>query len=64
MSRKNWRSDARKAYLTGLTLLAGIVGLNIGAVIYIIKYSFYLLNSFNGLRIWLGLSREDPVLDM
>ena len=34
------------------------------AVIYIIKYSFYLLNSFNGLRIWLGLSREDPVLDM
>jgi nicotinamide mononucleotide transporter len=34
------------------------------AVIYIIKYSFYLLNSFNGLRIWLGLSKEDPVLDM
>lgn len=28
------------------------------AVIYIIKYSFYLLNSFNGLRIWLNLSRE------
>ena len=33
MSRKNWRSDAHKAYLTGLTLLTGIVGLNIGAVI-------------------------------
>jgi len=27
------------------------------AAIYIIKYSFYLLNSFNGLRIWLALSR-------
>lgn len=26
------------------------------AIIYIIKYSFYLLNSFNGLRIWLKLS--------
>lgn len=28
------------------------------AVIYIIKYSFYLLNSLNGLRIWLRLSRN------
>lgn len=28
------------------------------AVIYIIKYSFYLINSFNGLRIWLNLSRD------
>ncbi len=28
------------------------------SLIYIIKYSFYLLNSFNGLRIWMGLSRE------
>lgn len=28
------------------------------AIIYIIKYSFYLLNSFNGLRIWLRLSRD------
>ena len=27
------------------------------AVIYIIKYSFYLLNSLNGLRIWLKLSK-------
>ncbi len=27
------------------------------APIYIAKYSFYLLNSFNGLRIWLNLSR-------
>lgn len=25
-------------------------------LVYIIKYSFYLLNSFNGLRIWLKLS--------
>ncbi len=29
------------------------------ALIYIIKYSFYLVNSMNGLRIWLGLSRPD-----
>ena len=27
------------------------------ALIYLIKYSFYLLNSLNGLRIWLALSR-------
>lgn len=27
------------------------------ALIYLIKYSFYLLNSLNGLRIWLKLSR-------
>ena len=27
------------------------------ALIYIIKYSFYLLNSLNGLRNWLRLSR-------
>ena len=29
------------------------------APVYIVKYSFYLLNSFNGLRIWLNLSRPD-----
>lgn len=29
------------------------------AIIYIIKYSFYLLNSFNGLRIWINLSRHE-----
>jgi len=28
------------------------------ATIYIVKYSFYLLNSFNGLRIWYNLSRD------
>ena len=28
------------------------------ALVYIIKYSFYLLNSLNGLRIWLRLSRN------
>ena len=28
------------------------------AIIYIIKYSFYLINAFNGLRIWLGLSKN------
>ena len=32
------------------------------ALIYVIKYAFYLLNSFNGLRIWLELSRR-PGLD-
>ena len=29
------------------------------AHIYIVKYSFYLLNSLNGLRIWYNLSRRD-----
>ena len=27
------------------------------APVYIVKYSFYLINSLNGLRIWLALSR-------
>jgi len=31
------------------------------ALIYIIKYSFYLINSINGLRIWLALSRKNPL---
>ena len=31
------------------------------ALIYLIKYSFYLLNSLNGLRIWIGLSRPEAV---
>ena len=30
------------------------------ATIYVVKYSFYLINSFNGLRIWYNLSRPDP----
>jgi nicotinamide mononucleotide transporter len=29
------------------------------ASIYIVKYSFYLLNSLNGLRIWYNLSRQE-----
>ena len=29
------------------------------ALIYVVKYSFYLLNSLNGLRIWMALSRPD-----
>ena len=29
------------------------------ATIYVVKYSFYLLNSLNGLRIWLNLSRQE-----
>ena len=29
------------------------------ASIYIVKYSFYLLNAINGLRIWIGLSRSE-----
>ncbi len=32
-------------------------GDNSFALIYMIKYAFYLLNSINGLRIWLNLSR-------
>ncbi len=30
-------------------------------VVMVIKYSFYLLNSINGLRIWLALSKEDAL---
>lgn len=29
------------------------------ALIYVVKYGFYLLNSLNGLRIWIGLSRPE-----
>lgn len=29
------------------------------APVYIVKYSFYLINSLNGLRIWYNLSREE-----
>ena len=29
------------------------------ALIYLVKYSFYLINSLNGLRIWLALSRPN-----
>ena len=29
------------------------------ALVYLIKYSFYFLNSLNGLRIWIGLSRPE-----
>ena len=29
------------------------------ALLYLVKYSFYLLNSLNGLRIWLKLSRPE-----
>ena len=29
------------------------------AIIYLIKYSFYLLNSLNGLRIWIKLSKQE-----
>ena len=29
------------------------------ALIYVVKYSFYLLNSLNGLRIWMALSQPD-----
>ena len=34
------------------------------ALIYVVKYSFYLLNSLNGLRIWIGLSRNPDDLQM
>ena len=29
------------------------------AAIYVVKYSFYFINSLNGLRIWLRLSRPE-----
>ena len=32
------------------------------ALVYVIKYSFYLLNSLNGLRIWWKLSRNEASL--
>ena len=28
------------------------------ASLYIVKYSFYLVNALNGLRIWMNLSRK------
>lgn len=34
------------------------------AVIYVIKYCFYLVNSINGLRIWIRLSRPEPGLQI
>lgn len=47
------------------TILMWVFSLKSGggeyALIYIIKYSFYLVNSFNGLRIWIGLSKPDKV---
>ena len=32
-------------------------------IVMVIKYAFYLLNSLNGLRIWLRLSRPQPVAE-
>lgn len=34
------------------------------ALIYVIKYAFYLLNSLNGLRLWIGLSRTSGTSDL
>lgn len=33
------------------------------SAIYAVKYFFYLLNSLNGLRIWIGLSKENGSLE-
>ena len=33
------------------------------ALIYVVKYSFYFINSLNGLRIWLRLSRSGEKSD-
>lgn len=33
------------------------------SAIYAVKYFFYLLNSLNGLRIWIGLSKEAKCLE-
>ncbi|MCR5519628.1 MAG: nicotinamide riboside transporter PnuC [Bacteroidales bacterium] len=32
-------------------------------VVQLIKYSFYLLNGLNAIRIWLKLSKKEPVLE-
>lgn len=32
------------------------------ALVLVVKYAFYLLNSLNGLRIWIGLSKKEEVL--
>ncbi len=32
------------------------------ALVLVVKYAFYLLNSLNGLRVWIGLSRKEEVL--
>lgn len=34
------------------------------ALIYLVKYSFYLINSLNGLRIWINLSRPEPAKEL
>ena len=34
------------------------------AAVMLIKYVFYLLNSLNGLRIWLNLSRKASTVDL
>ena len=31
------------------------------AAIYVVKYSFYLINAFNGLRIWYKLSKQERI---
>jgi nicotinamide mononucleotide transporter len=31
------------------------------AAVMLVKYIFYLLNSLNGLRIWLNLSRRERI---
>ena len=33
------------------------------SAIYVVKYAFYLLNSLNGLRIWMGLSKKATSLE-
>lgn len=32
------------------------------ALVLVVKYAFYLINSLNGLRVWIALSRKDAVL--
>ena len=39
-------------------LPVGTILLAVAALIYVVKYSFYLLNSLNGLRNWLRLSEQ------
>ena len=45
-----WRLTAARDVATGQSASL--------ASIYIVKYSFYLVNALNGLRIWMNLSRK------
>ena len=52
--------------ITSIVLWIIVLGSGEGSsytVVQLIKYSFYLLNGLNAIRIWLKLSRKDEVLE-